>query len=580
MPSRRVFALCLAVLVSVAGCARSLGTASPGKAPRTVDVQLVAFNDFHGTLDPPTGSNGRIGTTGAGGVEYLATLVARLRAANPNTIVVSAGDNVGASPLLSGMFHDEPTIEALGQAGLQVSTVGNHELDEGWWELLRMQKGGCHPVDGCQDKTPFAGARFEFLSANVILDARHADQKALRTSGWRGAAPGPQPLFPPYAIRKVGGVKVGFIGLTLRGAPQLVSPPAVVGLTFRPEAEAANEAAAALVRQGVRAIVVLIHQGGTQGPAGTADTCETLTGPIGRIVDDLSSDIDVVVSGHTHQAYNCTRGTTLLTSAASFGRLVTDIDMRVDRATGEVVAKSAHNLIVTRDVPKSAGVTAILDHYRPFATALGSRVVGSLVAPLSRVPNMAGESALGDVVADAFLEATSNATGGGAVAAFANPGGIRGDLVGTPPAAPGAPREVAYAQLFEVLPFGNAVVVKTLTGETILRVLEQQFDNPQKGVQTILQVSAGTSFSYDPARPSGRRVDAASVMIGGRPLDRSGRYRVAFPDFVWDGGDGFAALSEGSDPATAGFDVDALAASLQRHAPVAVPPQNRIRREP
>ena len=576
----------------MAGCARSLGAPGPGRAPRTVDVQLIAFNDFHGTLDPPTGSNSRIGTTEAGGVEYLATLVARLRAANPNTIVVSAGDNIGASPLLSGMFHDEPTIEALGQAGLQISAVGNHELDEGWWELYRMQKGGCHPVDGCQDKTPFAGARFQFLSANVILDARHADQKALRTSGWRGAAAGPQPLFPPYAIRTVGGVKVGFIGLVLRGAREVVAPTATVGLTFRPEAEAANEAAAALVGQGVRAIVVLIHEGGTQGPTGTADTCEEMTGPIGRIVDDLSSDIDVVVSGHTHQAYNCMRGTTLLTSAASFGRLVTDIDMRVDRATGEVVAKSAHNLIVTRDVPKSAAVTAILDHYRPLTIALGSRVVGSIATEIQRLPNMAGESALGGLLADAFLEATKNAAGGGAVAAFINggvlvrpdgpwgPGGIRGDLTGLPPATPGGPRQVTYGQLFEVLPYGNRPIVKTLSGDAILRVLEQQFDNPQPGSRKMLEVSTGVSYTYRLSGTPGRRVDPASVMIGGRPLDRGARYRVTFPDFVWDGGDGFTVLSEGTDPADAGFDVDVLAAYLGQHSPVPPPQQNRIRREP
>ncbi len=575
---RRSFAITsIFVALTIAGCTPHV---PPQTAPAAslVDVQLLAFNDFHGHLDPPDGSNGRIGGTDAGGVEYLAAHLKQLRAANPNTIVVSAGDNIGASPLLSGMFHDEPTIEALSDAGLDVSTVGNHEFDEGWWELYRMQKGGCHPVDGCQDGTPFAGARFEYLSANVVLDPTGADASRLAASGWHAGESRPQTLFPASTVRTIGGVRVGFIGLALEDTPGIVSPASVRGLTFRPEAAAANEAAAALVRDGVRAIVVLIHQGGRQS-GGSDDTCENMSGPILDIVRAMSPEIDVVISGHTHQAYNCRVDGRLVTSAASFGRLITDVDLRIDRATGDVVSASAHNVIVTRDVPKDASSASLIDRYRPFAKTLGDRVVGSIAAELTREQNASGESSLGDVVADACL-AAARAQAGPADAAFANSGGIRGDLVGLPPATPNGPRATTYAQVFESLPFGNRVVVKTLTGEAILRLLEQQFDNPQMGSTKILQVSSSLSYAYDRARPAGMRVDRASVRIGGAPLDPARRYRIVTNDFIWGGGDGFAAAQEGTDPVDVGADVDVMVAYVGAQSPVQPGPLDRIRRLP
>jgi 5'-nucleotidase len=569
---------CIAAALAIAGCTPHVPPQSAATRSGVVDVQVLAFNDFHGHLDPPDGANGRIGATDAGGIEYLAAHLKQLRAANPNTITVSAGDNIGASPLLSGMFHDEPTIEALSDAGLDVSTVGNHEFDEGWWELYRMQKGGCHPVDGCQDGTPFAGARFAYLSANVLLDPNLVDASRLAASGWQPAAEGPQTLFPASTVRTIGGVKVGFIGLALEGTPAIVSPASVRGLTFRPEADAANEAAAALVRDGVRAILVLIHQGGRQS-GGTYDTCENMSGPILDIVRALTPEIDVVISGHTHQAYNCRVDGRLVTSAASYGRLITDVDLRIDRTTGDVVSSSAHNVIVTRDVPKDASSAALIERYRPFAKTLGDRVVGSLAVELPRAQNAAGEAPLGDVVADAYL-AAARAQPGGADAAFTNIGGIRGDLLAQPPATPNGPRPVSYAQTFAVLPFGNRVVVRTLTGEALLRLLEQQFDNPQPGAAKMLQVSSGVSYAYDRARPAGARIDRASVRVGGAPLDPARRYRIVTNDFVWGGGDGFTAAQEGVDPIDVGADVDVMVAYIAAHSPVPPAPLDRIRREP
>ena len=578
--------LALLLLVTLPACA----TRTPphgstlSTANGTIDLQLLAFNDFHGTLEPATGGNGRVsvgpdagaGAVDAGGVEFLASHIARLKAESPNTLVVAAGDSIGASTLLSGMFHDEPTIEALGDAGLQISTVGNHEFDEGWAELYRMQKGGCHPVDGCQDGTPFAGARFEYLSANVLLDPARVDPQLLARSGWRPAGSGPQTLFPATTVREVEGVKVGFIGLVVQSTADIVSPAGLVGVTFRPEVEAGNEAAAALVRQGVRTIVVVIHEG---GDATTADVngCG-ITGPIIDIANGLSSEIDVIISGHTHNAYICTIGAKLVTSALSLGRLVTDVDIRIDRRTGDVVSKRARNVVVTRDVPKAAALTSLIEHYRPFYATLGDRAVGSLAMPLTRAPNPAGESALGDVIADAFLEATAGPLTGRAVAAFTNPGGIRADLVGQP--ATGSSRTITFGNAFDTLPFGNRVVVRTLTGDAIVRILEQQFDNPTAGERKMLQISAGFTYSYDPARPRGQRIDGSSIRIAGRPLDRAASYRVTSSDFLWNGGDAFAAATEGTAPLDVGSDVDIFVEAIRRHSPVAPGPQNRITRTP
>jgi 5'-nucleotidase len=545
----------VAALVLLLASITASAQPAPRPRPATVDVQLLAFYDFHGSLEPRSGSSGRIGDVEVGGAEYLASQLARLEATNPNTIIVSAGDNIGASPLLSSMFHDEPTIEALNAAGLQLSAVGNHELDDGWPELYRIQKGGCHPVDGCQDRTPYLGARFQYLAANVLVRGRR--------------------VLPASVVKTIGGVRVGFIGLTLRGVPQLVSPAALEGVTFAPEAAAANAAARRLRQLGVRTIVVLIHEGGT--PKGTdVNGCDGFAGPIVAIAKAMTDDVDVIVSGHTHEAYICTIGRKLVTSAKNYGRLITDIDLTIDRRTGRVVAKSARNVLVAHDVPKSAAETAIIEHYRPFAATLGSKVVGAIAGPITREPTPAGECALGDVIADAMLEGSRDASRGGAVAAVMNPGGIRTELVGLA-GDNGGPRTVTYEQVFDVQPFGNQVVVRTMTGDALVRLLEQQFENRTSECGSLLQV-AGIRYAYDPDRPNGQRIDRASLMIDGRPLVATNRYRVASNDFLWAGGDGFTVATEGFDPVGAGPDVDLFVDYLRRHTPLPVPPRDRITR--
>jgi 5'-nucleotidase len=549
----------------VAGVAM-LATVLAAQSASVVDVQLLAINDFHGALEPPAGGNARIGTeTAAGGMEYLATHLARLKATNRNTVIVSAGDNFGGTPLLSSLFHDEASVEALNIAGLDISAVGNHELDEGWWELYRMVKGGCHPTDGCQDGTPYDGAKFTYLSANITLDPAKADPAMLKLAGIRGKQV--RPLFMPSVVKTFDGVRVGFIGLTVEDAPKIIAPASTVGLTFLPEAQAANATAKQLKQRGVHAIVVLTHNGGVLR-GNDPDGCENLSRDMVDIVTAMSNDIDVVVSGHTHLAYNCTIGGKLLTSAGSVGRAITDIDIQIDRKSGKVVSKHAHNVIVSRDVDASAPEHALIARYKPIASKVGGRIVGAITATLPRTFNDAGESALGDVLADGMLDMAMTTAGANAEVAFMNPGGIRGDLAAMPGQSPSA---VSYAQLFDVLPFGNVVMVKSVSGDLLIRLLEQQFDRDR-----ILQVSSGFTYRYDRSRPSGQRVDRASVQINGVTVVPTQTYRVASIDFLWNGGDGFDVLTDAGDPVTVGTDVDVFAAYLTKHSPVAPGPQDRI----
>ncbi len=296
---------------------------------RTQDLQVLAINDLHGNLEPPSGSSGRIqigpgstNTVDAGGAAYLATHVRQLRRGNRHSFFVGAGDLIGGSPLTSALFHDEPTIEALNLMSMDASGVGNHEFDEGYEELLRMQHGGCHPEDGCQDGDPFFGADFQWLAANV---------RFLGTD---------RTILPRFWTRGIGrGTKVGFIGLTLEGTPTVVTPAGIEGLEFDDEVATVNRFAERLANRGVRTIIVLLHQGGSQTglTGGYADIngCQNLSGEIVPIVEGFSDEVDAVASAHTHSAYNCRIDGKLLTQAASFGRLVTEMRFTIDPRSHE-----------------------------------------------------------------------------------------------------------------------------------------------------------------------------------------------------------------------------------------------------
>ena len=562
-----------ATLVAALAAGALTGGDAEARKLATVDVQLLSFNDYHGNLEPPSGSSGRIGSVDAGGVEYFATHIANLKATNPNTAVVGAGDMIGASPLLSGLFHDEPSIESLNIAGLEVTSVGNHEFDEGHAELMRMQKGGCHPTDKCQDGDGFEGAKFQFLSANVWIKPTAAEQAAAKKQGKTARQ---KPLLPPYTVKTLGGVKVGFIGMTLEGTPSIVTPTAVAGLAFYPEAYMANYWAQNLKKLGVNTIVVLLHEGGFQTSGSDINGCAGMSGPIVGITHQMSNDIDVIVSGHTHSAYNCMIGTKLVTSAGSFGRLITDIDLTIDTATGNVVTKKARNVIVTRTVPKHPDETALIAKYQKVAAPIANRVIGRITADITRTANAAGESALGDVIADAQLAATKPANKGASVVAFMNPGGIRADLTFNQQSGGEQPGQVTFGESFTVQPFGNSLVVKTMTGAQIKTLLEQQFDNPTKGSNRILQVSNGFTYAYDLRKPAGSRVDASSIKLNGAVVGSSTQYRVTMNSFLADGGDNFPVFRDGTNKLGGEVDTDALAAYFAANSPVAPGPQNRI----
>ena len=529
--------------------------ACAGSAP--VDLRILAINDFHGNLTPPPGGiritdpkdpTKKI-VVPAGGSEAMAILVKELREGHKNTIFVAAGDLIGASPFLSAMFHDEPTIESLSMMGLAISAVGNHEFDEGKDELLRMQNGGCHPVDGCKGPHPFEGAKFHYLAASTI------DKATGKT------------LFPPYEIRTFDGIPVAFIGLALKGTPEIISPAAAKELEFRDEAETVNALIPELKARGVEAIVVLIHEGGL--PTGDYNECPGISGPIVDIVKKLDRAVDIVISGHTHKAYICNIDGRLVTSGDKFGTLVTAIDVKLDPQSRDVISAKADNVIVrTGALPKDPAQTALIASYEKLAGPIANRRAGTITQTLSRVPNAAGESALGDVIADAQLAATADAAKGGAVVAFTNPGGIRTDITKRDDGA------VTYADVFASQPFRNQLVTLTLTGVQIKEMFEQQWLDPNR--PRILALSKGFHYNWDPAKPYGERVLAASMMLNGKPIDPTASYRVTVNDYLALGGDGFTVLKGGTRPQFGPYDDEALSAYIEVNSPLAPPAADRI----
>ncbi|MFL6815308.1 MAG: bifunctional metallophosphatase/5'-nucleotidase [Bradyrhizobium sp.] len=532
--------------------------ASAQAAP--VELRILAINDFHGNLRPPTGgisiadpaNTANQITVPAGGAEYMATVIKQLRDKATNSIFVAAGDLIGASPLLSAMFHDEPSIESLSMMGLELASVGNHEFDEGKDELLRMQNGGCHAIDKCQGPHPFAGAKFHYLAASTF------DQKTGNT------------IFPAYEIREFQGVPVAFIGLTLKGTPGIVSPEGVAGLEFRDEADTVNALVPELKARGVEAIVVLIHEGGF--PTGDYNECPGISGPIVDIVRKLDRAVDVVISGHTHRAYVCEIDGRLVTSGDKFGTLVTAIDLKLDPATRDVISARADNIIVrTGTYARAPEQTALLEAYDRLAAPIANRPAGTITETLSRVPNDTGESPLGDIIADAQLAATNAEATGAAVIALTNPGGIRTDI---------SKREdggaVTYADLFASQPFRNQLVTFTLSGLQIKNALEQQWLDPKR--PRILQVSKGFKYAWDGSRPYGERVIADRMSLNGQRIELALSYRVTVNNYLAAGGDGFSVLKEGTARRFGIYDVDALYAYFQANSPIAPVTADRIAR--
>jgi 5'-nucleotidase len=566
---------------------------------RTTDVHVLAWNDFHGNLEAGAGLN--IYGQFAGGAAWLAKAVHDKQAAyGKKQISVIAGDNIGASPLVDGLFFGEPSTIVTNLMNADFASVGNHEFDKGAAELLRIQQGGCRTDVGCT-AAPYAlsgggtadvypGADFQYLSANVVRNDNG------------------QTLFPAYGTRTIksdSGKKfqVGIIGEVLEATPTIVTPTGVAGLTFEDEADAANDAVAELERRGVHTSVLVIHQGGFQAGTATLNGCAgNLAGSdIAAIAERLDPSIKVIVSAHTHAEYRCTITTPdgvtrLITSASSFGRILTDLTLTIDDKSGELVAASADNSIVRNssnprnssadvpllDLPKDARVAGVVQQYVTASAPLANQVIGKVSADILNTANALGEIPSGDVIADAQLVATQPANLGGAQIAFMNPGGIRGGALNGflfTPAGAEAPGEVTYGEAFTIQPFGNSLVTKTMTGAQIRDLLEQQFVGC--GGQTtkrILQISAGFSYQQNPAGATCESRIGAITLNGVTVPDDATIYRVTMNNFLAFGGDGFTVFNQGTEALGGAQDIDALVAYFGSFLPGSVPnpPVNRI----
>jgi len=543
-----------------------------GKAKgRFLEVQLLGFNDYHGHVK--TDAVG-FGVTEGGG-EYLSAKLAELREGKEHSITVAAGDLIGGSPAFSGLFHDEPSVESLNAMGLDISSVGNHEFDEGVVELLRMQNGGCHPEDGCYfPGQPYAGADFKWLAANVVSEAD-----------------GNTTPLPAYWIEKIEGVKVGFIGMTLEGTDAIVAAAGIQGWDFLDEAETANNLVPLLQDQGVSAIVVLLHEGGNQVPSpGDYNACENFEGPVAAINAALDPEIDVMITGHTHQPYNCrlpdaAGNDRIVTSAYQYGRVVTEVTLVLDRKTKDVdrAKSTAYNHAVVRDeLTADPAVTTVIDKWQPLYDSFANEVVGSITEDINRGGDPTGsdrgvESSAGNLVADAQFWATRNF---GSQVAFMNPGGVRSDLDYAQSGTEGD-GNVTFGEAFTFQPFNNGLEVLTMTGAQIVAVLEEQCQPvADPGDRAFLHLGVSEGFTYDLTRnfavDGSCTADISNVQLNGVPLDMNADYLVAVNSFLADGGDNFTTFTEASARVTWGLDLDALTTYLGENSPVSPPSTDRV----
>ena len=562
-----VLARRLGALAVTAAAALTLTGVPAQAAQAPIDLRMIAFNDFHGNLEPPAGSAGRVtlsdGTTVmAGGAAYMAAHVKQLR--TKNTLVFSAGDNVGASPLASALFHDEPTIDFLNDIGVNASAIGNHELDKGYQELLRKQFGGCAKDTGCQFDQPFKGAKFPYLAANMTFD--------------NGV-----PALLPFTVDFSGGVPVGVIGVPLKDLPSVTSADAIKGLKFGDEVQAINRSADVLDRLGVKTIAVLLHQGdNTEG--GGPDDCRTSPGPALAIAKAASPKVDVIFSGHSHQQYNCSVADPAgnprpLIQGASYGRLLSVVDLKIDPRTKDAIRGKtvAHNEVVTRDVTPDPTVQALVSRAVTQAAPIANQAVGTITSDIVATQQASGESPLGDVIGDAQLESTKSA---GAQVALMNPGGIRADLNFKSSTAGVADGTVTYANAFTIQPFANILQTETLTGAQLKAVLEQQWQSqPDGSVQTkMLQISSSLHYTWSASAPVGSRI--TSITVAGQPVTPDGSYQVTANNFLTGGGDGFTVLKQGTGIVGGAIDLDAFTAYLKAHQNLTPPAADRITRTP
>ncbi len=580
---KTLIAASVASLVATIALVACGGTNSPA-APFT--VKLIGFNDYHGTLESP----GTFGVNTAvhaanrpavGGADFMAAHVAALKKQNSLNVVVGAGDLIGATPLISSLFFDEPSIETLNRIGLEFTSVGNHEFDKGSAELLRLQNGGCKTTGGITDPNsckgatvgtpvPFEGAKYKWLSANVVSTATG------------------KTLLPAYGIKTFNNTRVAFIGMTLKATPTIVTPTGVAGLEFRDEAATVNALIPELRAQGIESIVVLVHEGGFQtGTLSDINGCEgNLAGSaIASIVKQLDNAVDLVISGHTHAAYNCmlpnASGRNIsVTSSSAFGRVLTDVDLTIDPNTGDISKVVANNRLVVRNDPAITAdtvVAKIVDAYKNLVSPIANTVLGAITADLSNGrTDGACNMPAGDLIADSQLAATQPATFGNAVVAFMNGGGVRSPgFTFASSAANEGNGNVTYGEAFTVQPFGNSLVTMSLTTQNIKDFLEEQFAGclGQSTTATRFALpSAGFKYTWDGAKACGARISNVTLRNGSASetlVDASGvvqnpakSYRVTVNNFMADGGDGYSTLLKGTNRLGGAQDIDALTAYM------------------
>ena len=532
----------LALALLAAGC-----TTTP-RGP--VTLNLVAINDFHGNLEPSkytytSAATGKSETLRAGGIEALSGALAAWRKEDKDLLFIGAGDLIGASPALSSMWADEPSIEAMNLLGLRLSSVGNHEFDQGRKELLRQQAGGCdspRPGKACRLSPDYRGARFTYLAANVLDSATG------------------KPFMPAYRIEEVKGVKVGVAGAVLQGTASVAVASAIAGLDFIDEAEAINKTLPQMRADGAKVFIALIHEGGRTDESPDQPGCKGLTGGVVDIVKKLDPAIRLVITGHSHQGYLCTVDGRIVTQADAAGHLLSRIALKVDASSGAVSHIDVSNVVMDpAKFPADPQVAAYLAGVKERSRAALARPLGKLgTATVARRANDAGESPLGNLIADAVLAATRAQ---GAQIGFMNNGGIRKDLETSDAALT---TNFGHAQA--VLPFGNTLVVLDLTGAQLRRLLEQQWQRPSASGATILQVSQGLNYSWDEKRPVGQRLVPGSLKFNGKPVEDNQTYRVVANNFLAEGGDNFPEFAKGSNRVdTQIVDLDALSEYIARN---------------